>query len=305
MRSIHNGLRRDYTFLDELLLSAGVNRVSIKSRIGAFAFSSIFFLAGLAVLYGATIRPLAQYLDSGNWQQTAASVTESKLDWDDDSARVEIHYKYRINGTDYSGKRYGWDNGRQNFGIEAMKKTVERHPTGSAVGIWFDPDQPTESIIDRSHTGITGANLFFPIPFLLIGICGISYALFGGVAAARTRELLDTIAQDAESKGLASLAGQLRNPSNTKDSSRRLVFSMAQSRIEALGILFAAVFWNGIVAVFVSLLIGFIISGDGQALFLGLFLIPFVLIGIFLITATANRFRAPRPPAYLFAFSGL
>lgn len=305
MRSIGDNLRGEFTRLDEILLSAGGDRATIKSRIIAFLFSGIFFMGGVAVLYAATLYPLVKYLGSGDWEEIVATITESKLDWDEDSARVDIKYKYRINGTDHTGDRYGWINDRQNFGIGEKKKIIDRYKVGSPTNIWFDPNEPSESVVDRSHTGITGTSLLFPIPFLLVGICGLSYAFLGGVAAARTRKLMGLIVDEAESKGLGSLAEHLRHPPQGRDRSRKLIFTMAQGKVEGLGLLFAAIFWNGIVGVFLSLLVGFIISGEGMALFLGLFLIPFVIIGVLLIVATVGKFRAPRPPAFVIGFLGL
>lgn len=305
MRSFSNDPQASFSVLDELLLSVGFDRVSIKFRIMAFAFSSMFLAGGLAVFHSAVAQPIGSYLGSKDWEISHATVTESKLDWDDGAARVEIHYSYRIDGNDYSGERYGWDNSRQNFGIAEKQKIIDRHTPGSPVTIWIDPDEPSESVINRSHTGISGINLLFPIPFLLVGICGISFACLAGWATARTRVLMGLLAETAESKGLTSIAEQLRYPPNGKDPSRKLVFSMAQSRVEGIGILFAAIFWNAIVGVFLSLLMQFILSGDGSALFLGPFLIPFVMVGIWLIITTVKRFRAPRPPAYVFGFSGL
>lgn len=291
--------------LDELLLSAGKTHASIKSRLGTFLFSGIFFLAGCAILYAATLYPIAKYYESRNWQQTNAIITESKLDWEDDSARIQIHYKYRISGTPYTGDRFGWDSSRKNFAIEEKRKTVRRYKKGKPITIWFDPENPSQSIINRDKTGISGMTLFFPVPFILIGICGLSYSFFGGRAAARTQKLFEKLATEADSKGITSLANQLRHPPTAKDHSRKIVFSMAQSKIEGLTLLFATIFWNGIVAVFLSLLVVFILSSDSTALFLGPFLIPFVLIGIFLIRCTLRKLREPRPPAFAIAFSGL
>lgn len=294
-----------FTRLDEFLLSAGKTQATLKSRIIAFLFSGAFFLAGCAVFFGATISPLLNYYGSRDWQQAPATITSSKLDWDDDSARVEIHYKYRISGTDYTGDRFGWDGSRQNFGIEEKRRVTKRYKTGKPIHIWFDPDNPSQSVIDRSETGISGMTLLFPIPFLLVGVCGLSYAFFGGLAAARTRELFGTLAGEAESKGLTTLAHHLRYPPAEINRSSKLVFTMAQSWIEGLALLFACIFWNGIVGVFLSLLVVMILSGEGQAIFLGLFLIPFVLIGIFLIHFTTGKLRSPRPPAFAISFSEL
>jgi hypothetical protein len=305
MRYSANDPQASFTVLDELLLSIGFDRISIRFRIMAFAFSSIFLAGGLAVFHSAVAQPIGSYLGSKDWEISHATVTESKLDWDDGAARVDIKYSYRIDGNDYNGERYGWDRSRQNFGIAEKQKIVDRHNIGSSVTIWIDPDEPSESVINRSHTGISGINLLFPIPFLLVGICGISFAWLAGWATARTRVLMGLLAETAEQNGLPSIAGQLRYPPNGKDPSRKLVFSMAQGRVEGFGILFAAIFWNGIVGVFLSLLVEFIISGDGTALFLGPFLIPFVIIGVWLIITAVKRFRAPRPPAYVFGFSGL
>ena len=295
----------NFTRLDELLLSAGKTRASISSRIIAFLFSGIFFLAGFGMFYVMTIRPLVNYYESRNWQETSATIIDSKLEWDGDSAKIDISYKYRTGGRNYTGDRYGWTNSGQNFGIEGKRKVTRRFQSQMPVVIWIDPDDPSQSIIDRDITGISGITLLFPVPFLLVGICGLSYAFFGGYAARRTHGMFERLATEADSKGLTSLAAELRDPPASTDRDRKLIFSMAQSKTEGLVLLFATIFWNGIVSVFLCLLVVMIISRESPAIFLGLFLIPFVGIGIFLAIYTLRKLRAPRPPAYAILFSRL
>lgn len=291
--------------MDEFLLSTQLTRSSPLARLGAFAFSGMFFAGGAAMLFITTLKPVATFLDARDWERTAGLITHSELVRDGESHGPLIRYTYSSRGAAHEGTRISWSETKRNFGIREMRDIIARHPVGKEITVWHDPENPSDSVIHRSQIGLRPETLLFPIPFLLVGVCGISYALLGGLAAARTRKLNATVAGQAESAGLGSLARRLRQPSRTEDTSEKIVFTMVQSRTEGLAILFAAVFWNGIVGVFLGVLVTMIISGEKMAVFLGLFLIPFVAIGALLIYLAARQFTAPRPTAYAIAFSGM
>lgn len=82
-----------------------------------------------------------------------------------------------------------------------------------------------------------------------------------------------------------------------RDDSGPLVLRSTSSRIgKAIGALFFAGFWNGIVSIFVVHLVNSALRGSFEW-FLGLFLIPFVLIGLGLIGFFVHSFLglfAPR-----------
>lgn len=291
--------------MDEFLLSMQLTRCSPLSRIGAFAFSGLFFAGGAAVLVMVVLKPVAGFLAARDWNRTVAQVTQSELVHDGESSEPLIRYTYTAGGATHEGTRVSWSADKRNFGIREMKDTLARYPIGREITIWHDPGNPSESIINRSHIGLRLETLLFPIPFLLVGICGISYALFGGWVASRTRALLATIADQADAMGFHYIGRKMRNPPRQTDLSEKIIFTMAQSRTEGLAILFAAIFWNGIVGVFLGVLVTMIASGEMMAIFLGLFLIPFVVIGGLLICVSVSQLTAPRPPAYAIAFSGM
>lgn len=295
----------DLSRVDEFLLSMQLTRCSVLSRIGVFAFSGIFFAGGAAILGMAVLKPIAGSLKALDWIQTDARIIQSELVRDGESSEPLIRYTYSFRGDTYEGSRVSWSNTKRNFGIREMKDTLTRYPVGKEITIWHDPSNPSESIINRSAIGLRLETFLFPIPFLLVGICGVSYALFGGWVAARTRRLMAAIADQADGIGFHELGQKLRNPSRQTNTSEKIIFTMAQSRTEGLAILFAAIFWNGIVGVFLGVLFTMIASGEKMAIFLGLFLIPFVAIGALLIYVTAAQFWTSRPPAFAIAFSGL
>lgn len=299
-----------FSYLDSLLLTAGVLHYKKKHRTIAFLFCLPFFLVGAFIFWSSNIvRPLEKAA-SQSWDAVPATVIESKLGRgsgdSSDSRKVLIEYSYSYGGNFYTGDRYSWDKSSRNFNLKPMRDAVEAHPKGKEITVYVDPDDPGSSIINRDSPATSAMELFFPIPFLLIGSLGMGFALFAGFFARRTRRLYYSIAEVAESRGLQNFAAALGRGESSLDQSdekESFVFLPGSNRAKALGLLFASIFWNGIVSGFLALLISQYLESGELEILLALFLIPFVLVGLGLIFFTVRLFRAPVPPRYLFHFS--
>ena len=67
--------------------------------------------------------------------------------------------------------------------------------------------------------------------------------------------------------------------------------------------LFACFFWNGIVGVFLMVMILGLIGGSSSAWFLFFFLIPFVMVGGWLIVHCVKQLTGTRTPDFVFLAS--
>lgn len=254
----------------------------------AVLFGGFFALVGLAAFWFVTARPLLRSAASAAWVEAPgvilSSELESKSDSDGTTYRVAIRYRYEWGGREFESDRYNFSTGYPNIGVGGMRDIVREHYVGRGVICRVDPDDPASSVIDRSVPAATwfGAlTLFFPV----FGFGFIWMAWRGS-------------RKGTSAPGVAGGPGAAVSPG--VPAAGEVVLKPVVGRIGAfLGLTFVALFWNGIVSVFVVQAAkefgrGFL------GWFLPLFLVPFVLIGLLLLVLTVQAFsRLFAPPVEL------
>ena len=126
------------------------------------------------------IQDIQALMDAQSW--TSARCTIEKIwlqehtDLDGDTSySIEANYHYRFANKKYKGDRYklkqtntGWS--------KSKKQTIAQLKKQKDVLCFVNPHQPTESTIDR-RIGTYAWWLLFPIPFIVIGIFSIRFAI--------------------------------------------------------------------------------------------------------------------------------
>lgn len=239
-----------------------------KGQWGLVLFGAIFLLAGLGITYGTFILPLQRILAARNWAPVEAVVTKSAVreHRGDDSTTYSVYiaYRYTFHDRTYQGDRYRFASGSSS-GHAAKQRIVAAHPAGRAITVYVDPASPEESVIQRDAGGALYLGLL-PLLFALVG----AVILFFGIRAARCPP--GTVTQHAR----AAPGGGGKPARAFKRSSGHA------GRI--LGMLFFALFWNGIVSVFLWQCVQEWQQGR-KPIFLSIFLVPFVLVGTGVIVA--------------------
>jgi len=239
----------------------------------------IFAVVGGAVFVPMAGLPAIRLGASMTWEATPCTVVDSSMrSWSTDdgtSYRADVLYEYRSGGRD-------WRSNRVDFfsfvttGRGDSRAILNRHPNGSTTTCWVDPGDPSRSVLERQLR-----------PKHLLGLIPLAFVLAGAALAnhgfkmAKPRGVLEepTMAETAVPEGPLTLEPQL-------------------GPIGKLGgSIFFALFWNGIVSVFVWQAWKGWAQGNPDW-FLTIFLIPFVLVGVFsfgvvghFVLALAN----PRP----------
>ncbi len=273
-----------------------------------FGFFCIFAAAGLAAGYFLTWKPLSGIVAARNWVETDCAVVSSDVEAnqgsDSTTYRVDIVYTYDVDWQTFQGDRYDFSIGSSS-GYEGKAKVVEAHPPGSEVSCYYDPNDPSTSVINREPGSYLWWGLF-PVPFLAVGLGG----LIGVAFARKNRRPSKTeqatgrghdqhgvrqhgVRQHGASQHGASQHGKASNryglhnvQDRTRDRAQTLggtleLKAQASPTTKVIGTLIIAIFWNGIVSLF---LFGDFIHGSGGFAWLPiLFLTPFVLVGIGLI----------------------
>jgi len=290
--------------------------VGIKGGLGCLLISVPFFLAEAAVTYFVGARPLIKIIRASSWNPTPCVVTASTVasSSDGDTFRPEIHYSYVVDDKRYEGTRYSFAVGYSS-GRSSKQAVVDENPVGKNTTCYVNPGEPSESILYRGFTWDMLWGLF-GVPFLLVGLAGPTVLLSRFIKKQRRRENLNqtvpwpTFSSTNSMEINTTLGGaplrssqsvtaySVGNVVSTQPSFGRVVLEPTMSPAKRLIVLVViAVFWNGIVSVFVGLLINEWGKGNEQW-FLGLFLTPFVLIGLVLIYGVAHGFLTlfnPRP----------
>lgn len=272
-------------------------------------FFTLFFIAGAVAFYFMTFQPLWGVASSGDWKETPCEVISSEVgvhDGDEsDTYSIDIRYKYTVDGRRHVSSRYGFMSGMSSSGYASKKAVVDQYPVGKKSVCFVDPADPKSAVLNRSLTLDMWWGLF-PFPFLAVGGGGLFYLISKKFRGGSQKENNQTT--PSEVSATQSFQSQSLSPGesdNDEDDDDEIVPTQkADDHVPIelspetspgcmfLGTLFAALFWNGIVSVFVYHVI------TDFEWFLALFLTPFVCVGIFLIGAVVYHGVAlfnPRP----------
>jgi hypothetical protein len=256
--------------------------------IGIFA---LFTIVGLGMFYGIAVRTSLLVLRARNWPAVTCTVLSSQVRTHHgnhgSTYSVDVLYAYRVNGREYKANRYDFMGGSSS-GYAGKQAITRRYPPGAQVICYVDPADPTQAVLER---GLTPIMLLGLIPLLFIGA-----GVFGLRSMLRKSRGLSVVSFSNGAGFLSS--GNVMAQVDEHTANAAVVLKAASSPPgKFLGMLCVALFWNGIVSVFLVLLFQSGKAGHFQW-FLGLFLVPFVLIGLGMIVAVGYFFLSifnPRP----------
>jgi len=267
-----------------------------RKRLGKYglaAFFGIFAVAGGAMLYFLSIRPISRTLAAESWVETPCRVlrAEVRSHSDDDGTTYSVHilYQYEFGGATYTNDRYDFMGGSSS-GYKGKARVVDEYKSAERPVCYVNPQDPSESVLKRGfHAKLLLA--LFPLPFLLVGVGGIIGTLrgkgsspvgmsAGGIEAPRPIGRMGPIGPMEFGAG----GPQVLRPTHSP-------------KVKFIGVAIIALVWNGVVSVFVVHAVGDLMHG-GWSLIQLLFLLPFVAIGLGLAAAVVYQFLAmfnPRP----------
>jgi len=81
-----------------------------------------------------------------------------------------VEYVYRVDDVEFTNARYSFAWAYTQRQAEAI---VQRHPEGAEVEVRYDPDAPSQSVIDPGEAGVVGPFLFGGVLFLAFGVAGL------------------------------------------------------------------------------------------------------------------------------------
>lgn len=156
-----------------------MDEIKIERSIGLIVFGLIFFAFGFGFFTFSAIPNIYDGWKMQSWSATQATLTagDLKISYSDNTRTYEAvgNYNYSVNGQVYNNDRISLSDGSDNIGNfqeHLGSILVRRYKSNTPITIWYNPNNPAESIVNRD---IRWASVGFKFIFLLI---------FGGIGLA-------------------------------------------------------------------------------------------------------------------------
>ncbi|AHF94861.1 hypothetical protein OPIT5_28585 [Opitutaceae bacterium TAV5] len=267
-------------------------RQPFATRLGIFGivvvFGFCFFSAGAFVFIREAAIPLHKAWSAHRWIETPCIIVASSVQRSDsgDGSRVYIVYEYTCAGRTRRGTRYHFSDSFSS-GIENHRKIVNAHPVGQTAVCFVNPENPDEAVFNRDVPLTAWIGIPFGGVFMLVGgsfVGGWLWFTFGkrrtgdGNVSPLGKRLTGTVSPSAATSPA---------PTAAPEAGWHVLPPEHGIKTAVAGLLFATLFWNGIVSVFLIICVSGWLDGEGD-LFLSLFLVPFVAVGLGLLGKTAG-----------------
>ncbi len=135
----------------------------VKGGIWAIrAFISLFLLVGLGVLIFGVLNYI-KAKDSETWEKVKGVVISSEISKSSSDGGTtygaDVIYRYRVNKKKYKGDDVTVSE-VSTSSYSRAQQIVARYPKRKKVAVYYDPDDPSDSVLER---GVSGANWFLPL----------------------------------------------------------------------------------------------------------------------------------------------
>ncbi len=252
---------------------------------GAFLIFLLFFVVGAGIGYPLLYQPWKKYLSARHWTERPCTILESKIirhsGDDGDTYSLDILYQYEFQNQVYKSNHY-WLMNFSSSGYARKAAIVEQYPPGGQAACYVNPKDPMDSVLKREWGKAMLIGLM-PMLFMLVGLLGMKSTKKGTV---------NPVEQGA------GPGGRLREARGASPMGVGVVLKpQASPWMMLMGVLIFTLFWNGVVSVFLIDIVNGWISGQ-QPIFLTMFMLPFILIGMGGIIGIAYYLLAlfnPRP----------
>lgn len=277
------------------------DRVSPGKGAGCgVAFFGVFLLFGLG-FSAFFVWPAVRVMQARSWVEVPCEILESRVashaGEDGSTYSVEVRYHYTVDGREHTSDRYQFLGGSSS-GYEGKARVVEGLPPGTRTVCWVDPEDPAEAVLVRRFTA---GYLFglLPLVFVAVGAGGIVMTLVGSrrLKARRESGRPEWLPEPDGEPAFEAPAGGLSLPAPSGGSAPLVLEARMSPLGKLAGVTVIALFWNGIVGVFVWQLWESWRAGSPDGC-LTVFILPFVLIGLLLLAGVPYQFLAlfnPRP----------
>lgn len=263
-------------------------------RLLLVLFFLFFLAAGTAFLVLLTREVvLPQWRANHRFLETNAVVLQKRLSErqseDSQLYKAEVLLQYTVGDREYESWANHDASGSYSSGRDAKQKILDQYDIGGEHKAWYDPQDPETICLSRGYDWLAWTMLLLPLTFISVGGGGLIYQLLTWGTSRERRlamarrvsdmELFDAEGEHADLPGVPADANLKNSPGTVL--AYRLPIAVSPGWSLAL-ILMACLFWNGMVALFVTIAVNSHLRHEPEW-FLTLFIIPFALMGVALL----------------------
>ena len=152
------------------------------SGFGGMLFFTLFWCGITGVFVGFLVYGFARAADAQRRFVPAEgrvieSAVDTHFDSDGNTYGFKIRYAYEAGGATHEGKRYAFGEMKSSDGQARARQLVRQHPAGSEITVYYDPENPGDSVIVRDPDPSLYFMVLFLMPFVLVGL-GMGTATF-------------------------------------------------------------------------------------------------------------------------------
>jgi len=200
----------------------------------AFLFLTVFGI----VLAGFGIVLFQQTASAEKWPTTDGIIFHSTVDsyreHDSTMHKPLVQYKYTVNGVNYSSNRV-------RFGVISTSdggyanEVVNRYPVGKTVKVYYNPDNPSEALLEPGITWIEYLPILFGLIFILIGIVFLFFVIKQGRGVKQLEIVLDKSVYSPGEKIQGKVFLKLKKPVQGRSLKATFVGEKVVSKYEGRG----------------------------------------------------------------------
>ena len=165
------------------LAKTTIDRAAKPYLIGGGTIATILFCAVGAMLIRKGNRYLRIAADAAQWPVVTGEVVSSEVariaDSDyGDYFTPKVHYVYHVDGVSWNGSVIRAGLADRGYPLEQRARDdVAKYAAGSNVAVRYDPQNPSEAVLELGQTG-GGRNVAAGVLFMLVGVGGLAFTVF-------------------------------------------------------------------------------------------------------------------------------
>lgn len=278
-------------------------------QIMMLLFGGIFFAAGAAFLWFVALVPFIKSNSSGDWIETLCTITSSEVQESrsDGSStyKPQVEFEYVFQEQIWVSESYDFT--ELNRSRSRCREIVADHPPGTQSRCFVDPNNPDQAVIVRGYD-FSWLGSILPLVFVFMGLA----IMFGSFFSDNSKSISGRINKSSDRSVTLGLtprspeSTESLHPGDVEDQNWDLPQKLRpkQSRIGGfLLVLFAAVFWNGIVIFMACGVLRDFKGLNGFGWLPLLFGVPFAIVGLIIVAGAVRGFAALFNPTVELAFS--
>lgn len=283
-----------------------------------------FIMIGSVLFVAFGVWPTIQWWQAQNWVSASCKLQsvdiEIQNNGDDVSFQPKLIYIYRWNQLDYVGNRRDYDS-RSYSNKSWLEEKLNPYVPGAETQCFVNPARPEEASLTRDFPTVSLVSSSVGLFFVSIGLIALRFSFLSPEKIAgnsvkavssdpsmnatsnlasveeKSVELNDSISNSQQDQVAVSTAV----PMESQGENQPQVINPEYSRLGVVfGLAFFGLIWNGIIGFAI-----FLMSQErgGISIFMSLFLIPFVLIGVGILLLLVRQILVLANPQPIVVYS--